>query len=100
MNRDLISALTAQRHQLKMTQSELSDKTGINRMTISKIESNQTDPRLSSLYEIARAMGLELMAVPTDIRPQLESFVKSKGRIVGQPEGIDAPVSIVSHIIK
>lgn len=84
----------------KKSQQDLASMTGINRMTISKIETEQTDPRLSSIYELARALGLELMLVPKSIRPQLESIVRANGRIVAQPEGVDAPMSLVNQLIK
>lgn len=82
------------------SQQQLAQMTGINRMTISKIENEQTDPRLSSIYELARALGMELMLIPKSIKPQLESIIRSNGRVVGQPEGVDAPVSIVTQLIK
>lgn len=82
------------------SQQQLSQMTGINRMTISKIETEQTDPRISSIYELARALGMELMLVPKILKPQLEAIIRSNGRVVGQPEGVDAPVSIVNQLIR
>ena len=84
----------------KKTQQQLASMTGINRMTISKIESNQTDPKLSSIEELSRALGLEVLLVPKHIKPQLESIIRSNGRIVGQPEGVDAPPSIVNQLLR
>jgi hypothetical protein len=67
-------------------------------MTVQRTESGQIDPRLSTLTELARALGLELMTVPSALRPVLEDFVRSGGRVLGQPAGIGAPPSIVETL--
>ncbi len=77
-----------------LSQQTLAERAGLSRMTVQRTESGQIDPRLSTLLEMARALGLELMSVPTELRPQLEAFVRSGGRILGQPAGVGAPPSI------
>ena len=93
---DLARARTAH----GMTQAELADKAGLSRMAVQKAEAGATDPRLSTLHVMARAMGLELMLVPTALRPELEQFIHAGGRFLGQPEGIDAPASVVDDILR
>lgn len=67
-------------------------------MAVLKIETGATDPRLSTLHELARAMGMELMLVPSVLRPDLEAFIRSGGKVLGQPAGVDAPLSMVDEL--
>lgn len=83
-----------------LTQAELADKAGLSRMAVQKAESGTTDPRLSTLEVMARALGMELMLVPTAIRRDLEHFVQSGGRIVGQRAGVEAPASVVDRLLE
>jgi transcriptional regulator with XRE-family HTH domain len=81
-----------------LSQDALAMQAGLSRMTVQRIESGQIDPRLSTLLEMARALGLELMTVPAALRPQLEDFVRSGGRLLGQPPGAGAPPSIAQSL--
>ena len=81
-----------------LSQEALATRAGLSRMTVQRIESGQIDPRLSTLLEMARALGLELMPVPAALRPQLEDFVRSGGRLLGQPAGVGAPPSIAQSL--
>ena len=83
-----------------LTQGELAEKAGLSRMAVQKAESGSTDPRLSTLQVMARALGMELMLVPAAIRPDLEQFVQSGGRVLGQPAGVDAPASVVDTLFE
>lgn len=83
-----------------LTQAELAERAGLSRMAVQKAESGSTDPRLSTLQVMARAMGMELMLVPTEIRADLEQFVQSGGRLLGQRTGVGAPASVVDQITK
>jgi hypothetical protein len=49
---------------------------------------------------MARALGMEIMLVPSAIRPDIEAFVQSGGKVLGQPVGVDAPASIVEDVLK
>ena len=64
MHSDLITHLAQARKAQQLTQAELAEKAGLSRMTVQRLESGSLDPRLSTLHEIARALGLELVAVP------------------------------------
>ena len=96
----LATELVQARRAHGLTQAELAEKAGLSRMAVQKAESGTTDPRLSTLQVMARAMGMELMLVPSEIRADLEQFVQSGGRLLGQRAGIDAPASVVDQLIK
>lgn len=82
-----------------LSQAALAEMAGLSRMAVQKIEAGTTDPRLSSLQVLARALGMELMLVPSALKHDLEAFARSGGRTLGQPEGADAPSSIVSQLL-
>lgn len=86
--------LETARKSFPLTQSELAQRSGVNRMTVGRIEAG-FDPRLSTLQELARAMGLELMLVPRALRSEVEGYLRSGGRLVAQTVGAGAPKSVV-----
>jgi transcriptional regulator with XRE-family HTH domain len=90
----IIEEFEAARKALHLTQAELAARSGVNRMTVGRIEAGY-DPRLSTLQELARAMGMDLMLVPKALRPEIEGFVRSGGKLVAQPAGTGAPKSVV-----
>ncbi len=94
----IVEQLTQARKSLGMTQAALAAAAGLSRMTVQRIESGDIDPRLSSLLEIGRVLGLEVLAVPGALRPELEAFVRAGGRLLGQPAGAGAPPSVVDAI--
>jgi len=94
----IIQSLVQARKAIGWTQETLAERAGLSRMTVQRTESGQIDPRLSTLLEMARALGLELMPVPAELRPQLEAFVRAGGRLLGQPAGVDAPPSIAQTL--
>ncbi|HWK63165.1 MAG TPA: helix-turn-helix transcriptional regulator [Eoetvoesiella sp.] len=95
----LLTEYAEARQARKLSQSELADLAGLSRMAVQKMEAGTTDPRLSSLIVLARAMGMELMLVPRALRQDLEAFVRSGGRALGQPVGVDAPTSVVDDLL-
>ena len=94
----LMEPLITARKDAGLTQAELADRAGLSRMTVQKMESGALDPRLSTLFEMARALGLEPMLVPAALRQEVESFLRSGGKYLAQPSGISAPPSIVETL--
>jgi transcriptional regulator with XRE-family HTH domain len=72
--RQIIAALIAARHRAGLSQRALGAKVGLAQSHISKIERAAVDPQVSSLVEIARALGLELMLVPTQLVPAVQAL--------------------------
>jgi transcriptional regulator with XRE-family HTH domain len=93
----IVRELESTRKASRLTQAELAQRSGVNRMTVGRIESG-LDPRLSTVQELARAMGMDIMLVPKDLRTEIEGFVRSGGRLISQPPGISAPKSVVDLI--
>ncbi|MFT3815142.1 MAG: helix-turn-helix transcriptional regulator [Acidovorax sp.] len=98
MSTDLIPSLALARKAARLTQAELAERAGLARMTVQRLEGGSLDPRLSTLQELARTLGLDLIAVPSSLRPGLEAFIQSGGRFLAQPEGVDAPPSVVERL--
>lgn len=96
----LLKELTAARRASGVTQAAFAKSAGVARMTVQRIEAQSIDPRLATVEELARALGLELMLVPRILRTELEHFVQSGGKCLGQPPGVGAPLSIVDALIK
>lgn len=82
------------------TQQSLATAAGLSRMTVQRFEAGEVDARVSTLQEMARALGMEWMLVPRELRPELEAFLRSNGRMLGQPAGADAPPSIVQALLE
>jgi DNA-binding XRE family transcriptional regulator len=52
------------RKEAKMTQTELAEKLGSNKSYISRIETGRTEPKVSTFYRIASALGLSVELHP------------------------------------
>ena len=57
---DIILQLIKERKKKKLTQTQLSEKTGIPQTTISRLESFNSIPTLQILIKISNALGLSL----------------------------------------
>jgi DNA-binding XRE family transcriptional regulator len=96
---NFIESMVRARRAADLTQEKLAERAGVSRVTVYKMETENIDPRLSTVEEIARAMGYEIMLVPKTLRTELEGFIRSNGKLLGQPTGIDAPRSLVDDLI-
>lgn len=75
MHTDLIHHLAQARKTQQLTQAELAERAGLSRMTVQRLESGSLDPRLSTLHEMARVMGMELVAVPAPLRASVQALI-------------------------
>ena len=97
MNDALIESLAAARKAQKITQAELAERAGLSRMAVQRTETGDVDPRYSTLAEMSRVLGMQMIAVPADLVPALQAFIQSGGKFLGQPTGADAPPSVVEQ---
>lgn len=96
----LLQELAQARQAAGLSQAGLAERAGLSRMALQKLEAGSSDPRLSSVLELARALGMELMLVPASLRPELEDFVRAGGKYLGQPAGLEAPPSVVDELLR
>ena len=97
---NILSELQNARKASGLTHDTLAQRAGVSRMTVQRTETEKIDPRLSTLLVLARALGMDLMLVPRALRPDLEDFVRSGGRLLGQPAGVGAPPSLVDELLQ
>ncbi|MDO8300372.1 helix-turn-helix transcriptional regulator [Lacisediminimonas sp.] len=97
---NLLQAIAHARRSARLSQQELADKAALSRMAVQKIEAGTTDPRLSTLLALTRSLGMEIMLVPASTAMEVESFIRSGGKMLGQRAGISAPVSIVDDLLE
>jgi transcriptional regulator with XRE-family HTH domain len=71
----IYSSLAKRRADLKLTQAEVAQRAGIPQTRLSLIEKGGTDVRVSTLQEIARALGLEPTLVPTEALPTVQAVI-------------------------
>ncbi len=96
----IVDELVAGRKAAKITQTVLAHQAGLTRMTVQRVESGNFDPHLSTVYEMARTLGMDIMLVPSCLRSELEGFVRSGGLLVGQPAGVGAPLSVIDTLLR
>ncbi|EGF31060.1 transcriptional regulator, XRE family [Oxalobacteraceae bacterium IMCC9480] len=97
---NVIDELETARKAAGLTHEALAQRAGVSRMTVQRTEAGKIDPRLSTLSALARSLGMDLMLVPKSLRPDLDDFVRSGGRFLGQPSGICAPASLVDELLQ
>lgn len=97
---NVLDELQRARKDAGLTHDMLAERAGLSRMTVQRTEAAKIDPRLSTILVLARSLGMDLMLVPRALRPDLENFVRSGGRFLGQPSGIGAPPSLVDELIR
>jgi transcriptional regulator with XRE-family HTH domain len=93
------AALRAARKEKRFSQRELSAKTGVPQSHISKIEQGAVDLQLSSLIELARALGLEIMTVPRKLVPAVQAIVRGEGSTSSRQAPTLQAVKELRHIV-
>ena len=79
---EIAASLREARIAKALTQKALGQRVGLPQSHISKIEKGAVDLKLSSLVEIARALGLEITLVPRKALPAVEGAVRAHGTAV------------------
>lgn len=71
----MADTIIAQRKELKLTQAQLAEMTGINRGMISRIEGLDYIPSIDQLHAIAEALHFEVIDLFEEIRPEDDKLV-------------------------
>lgn len=71
---DLLAALTVARRRAGLSQKALAAKIGTDQSYVSKVERGAVDLQTSTLVEIARSLGLELMLIPRQLVPAVQAL--------------------------
>lgn len=74
---EIAASLREARIAKALTQQALGQRVGLPQSHISKIEKGAVDLKLSSLVEIARALGLEITLVPRNALPAVEGSLRA-----------------------
>jgi HTH-type transcriptional regulator / antitoxin HipB len=72
---DIIKTLVLARKQKGLSQAALGQKLGMPQSHISKIEKGDVDLRLSSLIDMARLLGLEMVLIPKELVTPIRSLM-------------------------
>jgi len=75
---EIIQQLKRARRAKKLKQSELGVKLGLPQSHISKIEQGGSDPRLSTVTDMARLLDQELVLVPCSMLPAIRAMLSGE----------------------
>lgn len=73
----LAEVLRATRLSRQLSQAALATKLGLGQRQISDLERATTDPRLSTIHNVARALDLELMLIPRQLISVVNALQRS-----------------------
>ena len=82
---DLSAALRAARQRKALTQQELAARLGLRQRQISDLERARTDPRLSTIRDVARGLDLELRLVPRQLLAAIDALERAGTTAADQP---------------
>lgn len=64
----LVARIVDRRHELKLTQQEVSERSGVTQSQVARMENGGAIPRLDTLLKIALALDLELAVISREVR--------------------------------
>lgn len=68
---DFGPAFRESRRERKRTQEHIAELNNMSRFTLAKAEGGKTDPKLSTVIELLRSLGLTLVAVPSAVADRI-----------------------------
>jgi transcriptional regulator with XRE-family HTH domain len=75
--RELGQQLLDGRRRAKLTQDDVAIRAGLSRVSYRAIETGAAAPRASTLVNIARALGMEMMLIPKEMIPAVQAMLRS-----------------------
>lgn len=73
----LAKTLKQAREARKLSQRDVAERTGIPQGHLSRVETGGVDPRISTLVEVGRSLGMELVWVPQRALPAVQAIIRS-----------------------
>lgn len=77
----LLEALIASRRRRGWSQFELGQRVGLPQMHISGIETGKVVPRFDTLLDIVRTLDYDLLLVPRELVPVVESLSRNRNAV-------------------
>lgn len=77
---DIIRQLREERRRYNLSQVELAERLGVPQSQINRIEHGGSDIRLSTLLEMAHALGLEPVLIPKTLLPAVRHLLAREKR--------------------
>ena len=90
-NEEIANLLKAARERAGISQTELSRRAGTPQTHLSKIENGKTDVRASTLIELARSMGHEVILIPHRHLHAVRAIMSSGSEQRGQRAPLSSP---------
>jgi predicted transcriptional regulator len=76
----ILKALKERRANKGLTQRALAQKVNSPQSHIARIESGKADPKLSTVIELARTLEMEVMVIPRQLVPIVQSLVRGASK--------------------
>lgn len=84
------NSLAKARSDSNLSQKELANKLGLKQSQISELETGKRDMRISTLIEVARGVGLEVVLVPRALLPAVNYVLDTTGTASEQRSKYDS----------
>ena len=85
----MVSFIKNARTAMGITQEELSEKTGINRQMIGRMEQKKYIPSIPQLEELARVLNFDLTMLFEDVEPTIYTAFRQSEMSAEEREGVD-----------
>ncbi len=81
----IAASLVEARKQRHLTQAELGKRLSLPQSYVSRLEGCRIDSRITTIAEIARYLGLEIMLVPASMVPTVNALIGQGTKKSGRP---------------
>ena len=88
---DIGQLLKAARKGKRLTQEQVADMAGISRPRYREIEAGSSAARTTTLINIARALGLELVLIPQTMLPAVDALLRPHDDLDDLPAFVPQP---------
>ena len=72
-----LAPLVARRQHLGLSQDDIARVTGLTQATLSRMERGVGDPRLSTIQQSARALGMDLRLIPRELLHHVDELLRA-----------------------